>query len=119
MNYYERNAIEQINEITEKSELRRHLLSVEILIKELVGDDPYCFYSYREQNYEKFERVESLIGLRLLILNKMFGATDSEVHRFEKLNALLLELTNQMYARTCLLYRNTLTNADFSWDDDY
>lgn len=41
MNYYERNAIERINEITDNSELRRHLLSVEILIKELVGDDPY------------------------------------------------------------------------------
>ena len=49
----------------------------------------------------------------------MFGATDNEVHRIEKLNALLLELTNQTYARTCLLYRNTLTNADYSWDDDY
>lgn len=36
MNYYERNAIERINEITDNSELRRHLLSVEILIKELV-----------------------------------------------------------------------------------
>ena len=108
MNYYERNAIERINEITDNSELRRHLLSVEILIKELVGDDPYLFYSSRAQNYEKFERVESLIELRLLILNKIFGATDNEVHRFEKLNALLLELTNQMYARTCLLYRNTL-----------
>ena len=52
-------------------------------------------------------------------LNKIFGATDNEVHRFEKLNALLLELTNQMYARTCLLYRNTLRYADYSWDDDY
>ena len=119
MNYYERNAIERINEITDNSELRRHLLSVEILIKELVGDDPYLFYSSRAQNYEKFERVESLIELRLLILNKIFGATDNEVHRFEKLNALLLELTNQMYARTCLLYRNTLRYADYSWDDDY
>ncbi len=83
MNYYERNAIERINEITDNSELRRHLLSVEILIKELVGDDPYLFYSSRAQNYEKFERVESLIELRLLILNKIFGATDNEVHRFE------------------------------------
>ena len=119
MNYYERNAIERINEITDNSELRRHLLSVEILIKELVGDDPYLFYSSRTHNYEKFERVESLIELRLLILNKMFDATDSEVYRFEKLNALLLELTNQMYARTCLLYRNTLRNADYSWEDDY
>jgi hypothetical protein len=119
MNYYERNAIEQISEITNCSELRRHLLSVEMLIKELVGDDPYCFYSSRAQNYEKYERVEELITLRQFILNKMFNATDSEVHRFEKLNALLLNLTNQMYARTCLLYRNTLKSADYSWDDDY
>ena len=80
MNYYERNAIERINEITDNSELRRHLLSVEILIKELVGDDPYLFYSSRAQNYEKFERVESLIELRLLILNKIFGATDRCMH---------------------------------------
>lgn len=119
MNYYEHNAIKQISEITDNSELRRHLLSVEILIKELVGDDPYCFYSFRAQNYEKYERVEKLITLRLFILNKMFDATDSEVQRFEKLNALLLNLTNQMYARTCLLYRNTLKSADYSWDDDY
>lgn len=119
MNYYEHNASEQIYEITDNSELRRHLLFVEILIKELVGEDPYRFYSSRANNYEKYERVEALISLRQLILNKMFDATDSEVRRFEKLNALLLELTNQMYERTCLLYRNTLRNADYSWDDDY
>lgn len=119
MNYYERNVSDLINEITDKSELKGHLISVEILIKKLVGDDPYQFYSSRAQNYDKYGRVENLISLRQFILNKMFDATDSEVKLFEHLNTLLLNLTNQMHERTCLSYRNTLKNADYSWDDDY
>ena len=100
-------------------DLRAQLLSVEEEIKLFVGKEPLNFY-LRNIDENKMQKLERLAGERCFILNQMFKASPQEVKRFEKVNALLYELTVKMYKRTARLYRSLLTSEkDASFDDDY
>lgn len=100
-------------------DLREQLLSVEEKIKLLVGKEPINFY-LRDINEDATLKLEELADERCSILNQMFKATPQEVRRFEKVNALLYELTLKMYKRTARLYRSLLADEkDASFDDDY
>lgn len=100
-------------------DLRAQLLSVEEEIKLFVGKEPLNFY-LRNIDENKMQKLERLAGERCFILNQMFKAAPQEVRRFEKVNALLYELTVKMYKRTARLYRSLLTSEkDASFDDDY
>ena len=58
---------------------------------------------------------------RCLILNLLFGChcTPGEVERWEKVNGMLLEMTNRTYHRTADLVRALLVMKKDDMDDDY
>lgn len=99
--------------------LRTALIEAESKIKELLGKDPINFYVRTLPDKETAEKVDDLLSIRKCSLNAMFKKTAEETERFSKVNDLLLDLTNQMYRRTCNLYRTVLTNKDKDFDDDY
>ena len=53
------------------------------------------------------EAVRDMMGYRKFILDTLFAkhCTDTEIARLEKVNSLLLDLTNRTYKRTADLYR--------------
>jgi len=55
---------------------------------------------------------------RAQILNGMFLATPAELERFEKVNALLYDLTQKLYTHTGILYRKTIVDYDREFTDD-
>ena len=112
--FYQR--IETANDI---ETLRRLLLSVEDTIKSIVGDDPLTFYLERPPQ-SVLDDIDDCIGLRTMILDKMFTYTPAEIECIEQVNALLTDLRKSMFRRTCALYRTVLAHgADESFDDDY
>ena len=75
--------------------------------------------SVRLISEKKRERIGELIMERKALLNRMFAATAEEVERMERVNSLLLDLTQQMYRRSAELYRRVLdTTLDKTFDDD-
>ena len=48
----------------------------------------------------------------------MFLATPAELERFEKVNALLYDLTQKLYTHTGILYRKTIVDYDREFTDD-
>ena len=66
------------------------------------------------------EEIDDYIGLRTVILDKMFTYSPDEIERMEQVNTLLTDLRRNMYRRTCALYRTLLAHGvDESFDDDY
>lgn len=49
----------------------------------------------------------------------MFRATPAAVERFEKVNAILRNLTAQLYAETASVYRGLISKQDPDFDDDF
>ncbi len=97
--------------------LRRQLLRVERRILRITGMDPNAFHWIHTQ--KNLERVGELIGDRKALLDRMFVGTPEEVVRMERVNGLLLDLTQQMYCRSAALYRKVLTATyDEAFDDD-
>lgn len=79
--------------------------------------DPDAFHWTRSQ--KNIERVGRLLGKRKRLLDRMFVGTPEEVARMERVNELLLDLTQQMYRRSAALYRKVLTATyDEAFDDD-
>ena len=76
-------------------------------------------HNLRYASRKKREQITGLLSQRKRLLNRMFVGTPEEIARMEQLNALLLDQTKKLYARTEELYRKMTTmtyNRDF--DDD-
>lgn len=100
------------------AKLRKELLRVETSILRLTGKDMDRL-SVRLIPEKKRKRIGVLMIRRKVLLNQMFAATQEEVERLERVNALLLDLTRQMYRRSAELYRRVLdTTYDKTFDDD-
>ena len=111
--------IERIEAAKDVATLRELLLSVEEDIKGIVGNDPLSFYLERPSQ-QAMEEIDNYIGLRTMILDKMFTYAPDEIERMEQVNTLLTDLRKNMYRRTCALYRTLLAHGvDKSFDDDY
>lgn len=67
------------------------------------------------------ESVRDMMGYRKFILDALFAkhCTDAEIARLEKLNSLLLDLTNRTYKRTADLFRALIAMPKDELDDDY
>lgn len=111
--------IERIEAAKDVATLRELLQSVEGNIKGIIGKNPLSFYLERpSQNI--MEEIDDYIGLRTVILDKMFTYSPDEIERMEQVNTLLTDLRRNMYRRTCALYRTLLAHGvDESFDDDY
>ena len=111
--------IEHIEATKDVATLRELLLSVEEDIKGIVGNDPLSFYLERPSQ-QAMEEIDNYIGLRTMILDKMFTYAPDEIERMEQVNTLLTDLRKNMCRRTCALYRTLLAHGvDKSFDDDY
>lgn len=103
---------------SDKAKLRKRLQRIEAAILRITGKDMDRL-SVRLVPEKKRERIGELIGVRQVLLNRMFAATDEEVERMDRVNGLLLDLTQQMYRRSAELYRRVLdTTHDQTFDDD-
>lgn len=111
--------MERIEAANDVATLRELLLSVEKDIKGIVGNDPLNFYLERPSQQD-MDEIDNYIGLRTMILDKMFTYTPDEIARMEQVNTLLTGLRKNMYQRTSALYRTLLAHGvDASFDDDY
>lgn len=65
--------------------------------------------------------VREMMSDRCCILNLLFDihCTDKEIARLEKVNDLLLDLTNRAYKRTAALFRTLIAMPKEELDDDY
>lgn len=91
-----------------------------------ITSDPLDYQHYRRflnwsRNEMKVNEIEELMSDRCLILNLLFSChcTLGEVERLEKVNELLLEMTNRTYHRTADLVRALLVMKKDDMDDDY
>ena len=66
------------------------------------------------------ESVRDMMGYRKFILDTLFAKhyTDAEIARLEKVNSLLLDLTNRTYKRTAGLFRALIAMQKDELDDD-
>ena len=97
--------------------LKAELREIEAMIKSIVGESSERYYWNRCRCRTRFDR--ELIGLfeqRKEVLNRMVFSTDEEKERFHAVDALLHELTKEMYRRTGNLYRSTKGNGDSAYD---
>ena len=109
--------IYQENDVDKKRAL---LLEVEAGIKKLMGEQEKGSLNLRHIGAVQIEKIQDLIGIRSLILNRMFQATSQEIKRFEAVNELLNNLTKKMYHRMANLYRTLIDSPkDEAFDDDY
>ena len=106
-------------------QLKYELIQLEKKILDITGD-PLDYQHYRRfldwsRNEMKVNEIEELMSDRCLILNLLFGChcTPAEVERLEKVNDLLLEMTNRTYHRTADLVRALLVMKKDDMDDDY
>ena len=106
-------------------QLKHELAGLEQRILGITGD-PLDYQHYRRfldwsRNEVKVNEIEELMSDRCLILNVLFGChcTPGEVERLEKVNDLLLEMTNRTYHRTADLVRALLVMNKDDMDDDY
>lgn len=108
-----------------EAKLKLELAGLEQRILGITGD-PLDYQHYRQfldwsRNEAKVKAVEKLMLDRCYILNLLFGChcTPGEVDRLEKVNDLLLEMTNRTYHRTADLVRALLVMKKDDMDDDY
>ena len=94
--------IERIEAAKDVATLRELLLSVEEDIKGIVGNDPLSFYLERPSQ-QAIEEIDNYIGLRTVILDKMFTYAPDEIERIEQVNTLLTNLRRNIGKR-CLLW---------------
>lgn len=103
---------------SDKAKLRKRQQRIEAAILRITGKDMDRL-SVRLIQEKKRERIGELIGVRQVLLNRMFAATAEEVECMDRVNGLLLDLTQQMYRRSAELYRRVLdTTHDKTFDDD-
>lgn len=111
--------VDQIRSIDDPQQLREFLREVEAQIKAIVGENPFEFYTGHPSEGQ-IDQVEDLLGDRRVVLDQSFACTSGEVAQIERLNNLLLSLTQKMFHRTADLCRWVLgTGRDSAFDDDY
>ena len=90
--------------------LRSEIRSFENSILAITGDTlETCWWdTVKPENVSGY--VDGLIGLRYYALTRLFEihCTEAEVRRIERVNAKLLEMTNEMFERTGQVYRHFL-----------
>lgn len=98
----------------DEARLKHELVGLERRILGITGD-PLGYRHYRRfldwsRNEAKVKEIEELMLDRCIILNLLFDChcTPAEVERLEKVNDLLLEMTNRTYHRTADLVRALL-----------
>lgn len=106
-------------------QLKNELLKLEKRILRITGDPLATSRKYRKfyrwaSNKNAVERVQELMSDRSYILHLLFEkhCTPSEVTRLEKVNELLLDLSNRTYKRTASLARQILSAPKEELDDD-
>ena len=110
-----------LNEVQLKYELKK----LEKRILRITGDPLATGKGYRKffrwaGNKNSVDRVREMMSDRSFILHLLFEkhCTPAEVARLEKVNALLLDLTNRTYKRTASLARKVLSIPREELDDD-
>ncbi|MCR5326409.1 MAG: hypothetical protein K6E37_06640 [Bacteroidales bacterium] len=106
-------------------QLKYELKKLEAAILEQTTDPlaskvPMPFYEW-SRNKTAVEELHDKMLTRSCILNILFErhCTPAEVARLEKVNELLLDMTNRTYRRTVQLYRTVLTMPKDEYDDDF
>lgn len=119
------NAEEPDYRSMDEAQIKHELIKLEKRILDITGD-PLNYQHYRQfldwcWNEAKVKAVEKLMLDRCYILNLLFGChcTPGEVERLEKVNDLLLEMTNRTYHRTADLVLALLVMKKDDMDDDY
>lgn len=98
--------------------MRERVQKIEKKLHDIIGYGTEL-HNLRYASRKKREQITGLLSQRKRLLNRMFVGTPEEIARMEQLNALLLDQTKKLYARTEELYRKMTTttyNPDF--DDD-
>ncbi len=108
-----------------KAQLKYELKKLEKRILRITGDPLATGKGYRKffrwaSNKNSVDRVQEIMSDRSFILHLLFEkhCTPAEVARLEKVNALLLDLTNRTYKRTASLARKVLPIPREELDDD-
>ena len=106
-------------------QLKYELLKLEKHILRITGDPLATGRGHRKwyrwaSNKNAVELVQEMMSDRSYILELLFEkhCTPSEVARLEKVNELLLDLTNRTYQRTASLARQILSMPKDELDDD-
>ncbi len=106
-------------------QLKQELIRLEKKILGITGDPldykhftPFLDWGRNEANVEE---VEELMSDRCFILNLLFDShcTQCEVERLEKINALLLKMSDRTYHRTADMARALMVMRKDGLDDDY
>ena len=106
-------------------QLKYELIKLEKKILDITGD-PIDYKHYSPfldwcRDDAKVEAVEEMMLDRCFILNLLFDihCTPAEVARLEKINGMLLEMTNRTYHRTADMMRALMVMKKDDMDDDY
>ena len=106
-------------------QLKYELIRLEKKILDITGD-PIDYKHYSPfldwcRDDAKVEAVEEMMLDRCFILNLLFDihCTPAEVARLEKINGMLLEMTNRTYHLTADLMRALIVMKKDEMDDDY
>ena len=108
-----------------ESQLMAELKNVEASILKITHDPvdfrhlkPFLDWCGDEKSVEA---VQEMMSYRCCILNRLFDihCTDKEIARLEKVNELLLDLTNRAHKRTAALFRTLIAMPKEELDDDY
>ena len=106
-------------------QLKYDLIKIEKKILDITGDPidykHYCPFLDWCRDDAKVEAVEEMMLDRSYILNLLFEihCTQAEVARLEKINGMLLEMTNRTYHRTADMMRALMVMDKDDMDDDY
>lgn len=108
-----------------EEQLKAELKEIEARVLEIVGDPtdyknhgPFLYWC---GDIRAVEAVAEMMSDRCCILNRLFEihCTDKEIARLEKVNELLLDMTNRTYKRTAALFRTLIAMPKDELDDDY
>ncbi|MBR0245647.1 MAG: hypothetical protein IJQ61_04180 [Bacteroidales bacterium] len=109
----------------DEAQLKDEVINIESRIL-AITHDPIDFHNLRPfldwcGDKKALESVQDMMGYRKFILDTLFAkhCTEAEIERLEKVNSLLLELTNRTYKRTADLFRALIAMPKDELDDDY
>ena len=111
----------KLTDVQLKYELKRLEAAIlEQTTDPLASSVPRPFYEW-SRNKSAVEALHDKMLTRSCILNILFErhCTSEEVARLEKVNTLLLDMTNRTYKRTAQLYRTLLSMPKDEFDDDF
>lgn len=109
----------------DEAKLKAEVINIESRILAITHDS-IDFHNLRRflewcSDKKAVEAVRDMMGYRKFILDTLFAkhCTDAEIARLEKVNTLLLDLTNRTYKRTADLFRALIVMPKDEMDDDY